>query len=317
MSVLPLQYYVIGLPMDKDIKILEKIGLQEVCKKTHIEVKQLQYILNNEYDKLNKVNTLGFVKILTRDYKLDFSEWLEGFYDYWAEHKSEEELDKENIFVREHSDRTPKKLAFIFLIIVFIALLFGLFSVFKTDISYNSLVDMLKTKTLSVSTGFQSTPVVNETASSLGVKVEERIVETNSTNTSVEAVLVSIDTNETIVSFDTNDTNKSILEELVNKPLIKNTLPHKAIIVPKRKLWLGIITLENGQRKEHTYDNNVSIDLTKRQLIKTGNGYFSLSYDGSMEDFTEQGSTRFLVEEGKLKKISEEVFMQLNKGKSW
>ncbi len=77
--------------MDKDIKGLEKIGLQEVCKKTHIEVKQLQYILNNEYEKLNKINTLGFVKILSREYKLDFSEWLEGFYDHWAEHKSDEE----------------------------------------------------------------------------------------------------------------------------------------------------------------------------------------------------------------------------------
>lgn len=303
--------------MDKDIKVLAKIGLQEVCKKTHIEVKQLQYILNNEYDKLNKINTLGFVKILSREYKLDFSEWLEGFYDYWAEYKSDEEMQKEKIFVRAQSDKNPKKMAFIFLILVFIATLFGLYAVFKTDVTYNALLDTLKTQTLSVSSGFQSAPVVNETASSLGVKVEERVIETNSTNASVETVLVSIETNETIVDFDKNDTNKSVLLGIENKPLVKNIPPTKAIIVPKRKIWIGIIALENGTRKENTYENNVSIDLSKKQLIKTGNGYFVLSYDGSTEDFTEQGATRFLVEEGKIKKISEELFNQLNKGKSW
>lgn len=58
----------------------------------------------------------------------------------------------------------------------------------------------------------------------------------------------------------------------------------------------SIINLEDGTRKESIMDKNITIDLTKRQIIKTGNGYFELSYDGSKEDFTEQGSTRFLVE---------------------
>ena len=82
--------------MDNDIRVLEKIGLQEVCKKTHIEVKQLEYMINNQYDKLNKINTLGFVKILSREYKLDLTDWLEGFHDYWVEHKAEEDPNKEN-----------------------------------------------------------------------------------------------------------------------------------------------------------------------------------------------------------------------------
>lgn len=303
--------------MDKDIKVLEKIGLQEVSKKTHIEVKQLQYILNNEYEKLNKINTLGFVKILSREYKVDFSEWLEGFADYWADHKSDEDMSKEKIFIRAKSDRTPKRLAVIFLLIVLIATLFGLASIFKIDMNYAALFDTLKTQALTQSNGFQSTPVVNETASSLGVKVEERVIETNSTNSSVEAVLVNVETNETIVGFEKNDTNTSALMAVATKSLPKEIAHNRAVIAPKRKIWIGIISLDNGMRKESSNDTNVSIDLSKRQLIKTGNGYFTLMYDGNSEDFTEQGSTRFLAEEGKLKKISEEVFMQLNKGKSW
>lgn len=315
MSVRLLQYCVIGLPMDKDIRVLEKIGLQEVCKKTHIEVKQLEYMINNEYEKLNKINTLGFVKILSREYKLDLSQWLEGFHDYWAEHKSDEEMRKEKIFIRAKSDTRSKKLAWIFLFLMFIAGIFGAMSLFKVEIDVMGIIDKVKTQTVGAvitNTGFQNAPVVQEAATSLGVKVEERVVETNSTNTTIEAVVVSVETNQSVSLVEANSTNAT-----VNPPLVSNLPSNTAIITPTRKIWIGQIALDTYKRHERTTDQNVSIDLTQNQLIKTGNGYFKLSYDGSVEDFMEQGSTRFLVENGTLKKISEEVFVQLNRGKNW
>jgi len=300
--------------MDKDIKGLEKIGLQEVCKKTHIEVKQLEYMINNQFDKLNKINTLGFVKILSREYKLDLTDWLEGFYDYWADHKAEEENKKNKIFIRANSDKSYKKLALLFLLVMFISGIFAVVSIFKIDIDLAGLLN--KTKFETQVAGYQSAPVVQEAAKSLGVKVEERIVETSSANTTVEAVIVSTDENST-VKIETNNSPMSL--SLVEE---KNTtiavLPkNKAMIIPKRKIWIGTIALDTFNRQVVSDDKNMTIDLTKKQLIKTGNGYFSLSYDGTVEDFTEQGSTRFLVENGTIKKISEESFIALNKGKNW
>jgi hypothetical protein len=97
-----------------------------------------------------------------------------------------------------------------------------------------------------------------------------------------------------------------------------STVPkNNAILMPSKRIWIGFINLETLARKESTSDQNITIDLTKRQIIKTGNGFFKLSYDGSIEDFTEQGSTRFLVENGTMKKISEEKFIELNRGKNW
>ena len=307
--------------MDNDIKVLEKIGLQEVCKRTHIEVKQLEYMINNQYDKLNKVNTLGFVKILSREYKLDFTDWLEGFHDYWAESKAEEDSNKEKIFIRAKSERSYKKAVWSFLFIASIAGLFGLFSIFKLEIDFDvmSFLDKAKSDTIQTS-AFQSAPVVQEAATSLGVKVEERVIETNSSNSTVQAVVVSIDENLTrkIESNDTNATNipLSILPES-NTILVKTLPKNSAIIAPSRRIWVGIINLETFARKESLNDQNMTIDLTKRQIIKTGNGFFKLSYDGSIEDFAEQGSTRFLVENGTMKKISEEKYIELNRGKNW
>ncbi|WP_041956078.1 hypothetical protein [Sulfurospirillum arsenophilum] len=308
--------------MDNDIRVLEKIGLQEVCKRTHIEVKQLEYMINNQYDKLNKINTLGFVKILSREYKLDLTDWLEGFYDYWAEHKAEEDSHKEKIFIRAKSDRPYKKGAWLFLLIFLIAGIFGIFSIFKVEINFDimALLDKARMETSQVS-AFQSAPVVQETATSLGVKVEERVIETNSSNSTVQAVVVSIDENLTRKA-ESNDTNSTVSAPIPTLPesntqLVNNVPKNSAILAPTKRIWVGFINLETFNRKESSSDQNITIDLNKRQIIKTGNGFFKLSYDGSVEDFTEQGSTRFLVENGTIKKISDEKFVELNRGKNW
>jgi len=314
MSVLQLRYCAIGLQMDKDIKSLEKIGLHEVCKKTHIEVKQLQYMINNEYEKLNKINTLGFVKILSREYKLDLSGWLEGFYTYWEEHKNDEELRKDKIFIRARKDRSSRKLLWLFLLVILGSGVWMGLSFFKIEFNIPALIEMINPSIEKNATGFQDAPIIKEAATSMGVKVEERVVESNSTNATKEVIAVVVEANQSAVA----ESNVSVEKNAtLDVPLVQDLPQHKAMIMPTRKMWIGIIDLENGSRTESTGDKKLSLDLTKRQLIKTGHGYFKLSYDGSVEDFTEQGSTRFFVENGTVKKISEEMFVQINQGKTW
>lgn len=304
--------------MDNDVKVLEKIGLKEVSTKTHIEVKQLAYILNAQYDKLNKINTLGFVKILSREYDIDFTEWLEGYHDYWAEQDNEEDTQSNKIFICARSDRSYKKAAWFFLLMVLIAGAFFVVSVFKIDVGIPSIIDKVKTEIPQTNNAYQSASVVKEATTSLGVKVEERIIETNSTNSSIEAVVVSIDEN-LMRKAESNESNATapIPEIQTNTPIKSDVNTSKAMILPMKRIWVGIVNLETNTRKESSSDHNITIDLHQKQIIKTGHGFFKLSYDGNVEDFKEQGSTRFLVENGTLQKISEEKFVELNRGKNW
>lgn len=305
--------------MDNDVKVLEKIGLKEVSLKTHIEVKQLEFIVNAQYDKLNKINTLGFVKILSREYTIDFTEWLEGYHDYWAEHENDEEPQKNKIFICAKSDRSYKRLRWFFLLLVLIATLFFVGSIFKINVGIPSILDKVKTELPQTNNAYQSAPVVKEAVTSLGVKVEERVVESNSTNSSLEAVVVSINENLTrqIEGNETNASESLALNE-ENTTVQKNELKNKiATFVPLKKVWIGVVNLENSARKESSNEHNLTIDLTQKQIIKTGHGFFKLFYDGNVEDFSEQGATRFLVENGQLHKISEEKFIELNRGKNW
>jgi len=50
------QLFVIGLLMDS-IKVLEEIGLYKVSQDTHIEQKYLRYMIDGDFDKLNRINT--------------------------------------------------------------------------------------------------------------------------------------------------------------------------------------------------------------------------------------------------------------------
>ena len=148
--------------------------------------------------------------------------------------------------------------------------------------------------------------------------MEERIIETNSTNSSIEAVVVSIDENLTRKA-ESNESNATapILEIQTNTPIKSDVNTSKAMILPMKRIWVGIVNLETNTRKESSSDHNITIDLHQKQIIKTGHGFFKLSYDGNVEDFKDQGSTRFLVENGTLQKISEEKFVELNRGKNW
>jgi hypothetical protein len=305
--------------MDNDVKMLEKVGLKEVSSKTHIEVKQLEYILNAQYGKLNKINTLGFVKILSREYAIDFTEWLEGYHDYWAEQDKEEESQNEGIFICARSDRGSKKLAWFFLLIVLIASIFFVGSIFEVEKVIPSLLDKVKTELPQApSSAYQNTSAVKEATNSLGVKVEERIIETNSTNATIQAVVVSIDENLTRKE-ESNITNpaSSLPQTETNTTIESKQSVQTALLQPRRRMWVGIVNLENNVRQESSNDLNITIDLNQRQIIKTGHGFFKLSYDDTVEDFSEQGSTRFLVENGAIKKISEEKFVELNRGKNW
>jgi hypothetical protein len=110
-----------------DIQVLKEIGLQEVSKRTHIEVKTLQYMLDKEFDKLGRINTVGFVKIISREFHLDLSEWQEEFEAYWDEKSGSIPSKAEAVFA-VNTASSPKKSIFkskIFLLILILLLAFG------------------------------------------------------------------------------------------------------------------------------------------------------------------------------------------------
>lgn len=68
---------------------LKDLNLKEVSTKTQLEMDFLNAVVNKDFKKLEKFNVRGFLKILSREYELDFTEFLEEYEAFLSEESGE------------------------------------------------------------------------------------------------------------------------------------------------------------------------------------------------------------------------------------
>jgi len=311
-----------------NIKQLEKIGLGKVSEETHIEQKYLKYMVDGNFEKLNRINTMGFAKILSREYKLNLDAWLEAFEEYWQEsHKSKDE-DKLFIFVKEPKN-SNKLLKFIVLIML-VSLSAFVFTMFKDKIN---LDNYYTTTDENSSIVYEQTSVVEETKKTLAQYNEINSSEIN------EKEVVSDEVNQTVSVVEENNTVEVIeviekkVEEVVEVvkeeevvDVIKKevsiaqkneNLENKLTLEPTSKLWSGIIFLDDRTRESHLGEKKFTIDLSRDQIITNGHGGFILTSKDDKKVYNRELPIRFIVKDGNITEITGDRFKELNEGKLW
>ncbi len=297
-----------------EIKVLEEIGLKEVSDRTHIEIKHLKYMINMEFDKLNRVNTLGFVKIIKREFDVDFTEWLQEAERYWEANKTEDE--DSNIFIVQEPKKFPKILTFIITISVLVAILYGAYMFLDKKLDFFE-----KEKSSDINYTYEETPVVKEAKENIDKEsLKEEQNESNLSEISQE------ENSTTTVSNEVNETNDTQKESVKSVGLLEDnnatkkasTNKNLAVISPRAKLWIGVIYLDDGSRDSYLGENNFTVDLSRDQLITTGHGNFDLKFSkGLIKKFSKKTPMKFLVKDGNISEISVHEFKKLNKGNLW
>lgn len=298
-----------------DIKTLEEIGLKEVSQKTHIEVSYLKNIIDADFANLSKVTTLGFIKIISREYKIDFSQWIDEANIYWDSVEEPEETTK--IFIVQKPKFFPKFLKTLLFLILLVAILFGAY------VFLNKKIDIFDSPMLENDTNYtyEQTPVVNQAKESLNITEA-------SLNNSVEAVDINQSgANITKISdknqSDVNTTISKNPEVVVAESVDLNTTSKTAdinssnFISPNTKLWIGIIYLDNFKRKSFLGEGNFTLDSSRDQLITTGHGNLNLYFNGKIKKFKTQRTIKFLIKDGNISEISIDKFKELNRGSLW
>jgi len=316
-----------------NIKVLEEIGLKRVSDETHIEQKYIKYIIDGDFEKLNRTNALGFIKILSQTYKLDLSDWSEAFEEYWVDnHKDDEE---KGLFIVVDDKSSSKKLLVFILLVILIATLGMLFSLFQDKINLDDYINKDKTS-------FEQSSIVEDTQKTLDeinnsmvseeVASENKVQEdTNKTQIETSSDVVQNDVKH--VEIISNDIDKNVTEQKKEVVLAENNLTQEmgqtvtekvspkfedeAIITPNTKLWVGLIYLDNKKRRSFLGDGNFSIDTSRDQIITTGHGSFNLTKDGKRTEFHKQAPMRFLVKDKNITQISLSRFKELNEGQPW
>jgi hypothetical protein len=70
-------------------EIIEENTLPTISRRTRISVENLQALIDRDWSRLQKVQALGFISILEREYHIDLSDLKEECRAYYAEHASE------------------------------------------------------------------------------------------------------------------------------------------------------------------------------------------------------------------------------------
>ncbi len=310
-----------------DVNFFDKMDLKEVSKRTLLNVRDLEYLKNEEFDKLSKTKGLGFIKILEREYKVDLSDKKEKFLSYLKEHGKDKTKE---FFIPPPKPPTKTFSKFILLI---------LFLLIGAGVLYILYLNMGQDTSLTQATSDENR-VVKEAQDISGIKVDE----TNTTQESVEEESIekdlqpssdlmeenasSEDTQEqesnTAINSDINsskdETKKVSLQlekESSNDKNSSTSFKNILTIVPKSKIWIGIIELKNHKKRSYLKDTNITIDIDDSYLIATGHGKLKLFYKGEILDFGSKSPMRFLVKDGSITQIDKKEFTKLNKGKYW
>jgi len=264
--------------MSKGVEKLQEIGTQKIHEDTHISREHVQALLHGSFDSLNKIQFLGFISILEKNYTITLDELKEKGLEYF-EDKNAQDKDKHKIFIVPERRKSYKKFYITVVVLIFIIAvvyrLFISFNVVNNQVIDNTIIDNAKDN----------------------IEIVEDI------NTTLKDENVS----EEIIATQ----NSLVIEEptVVEKNSFK--------VIPHARLWIGYIDMSTHKKLQKTFKGELDLDPDKQWLLSLGHGNVSFEIDGEVKEFNSKKNIRFIYKDGNLTEITFKEFKRLNKGSAW
>lgn len=311
-------------------KKIEDLNLKEVAARTKIELEFLEALVKKDFATLNRFNVRGFVKILSREYELDFTDFNEEFETYLNENNLNDTTHKPKMITPKldaYSQKSTSFVSFIIIVIIIALIGFGIYyfdyikSFFQKDQNNSSaaVVDIIG-KAQSNLKALENNVVVidnqaeeNETEANL-----TQIQNTELNNTKEEIKQISTTPNNTNANEENLSTNDSLATTNQEVAEVSKALNKEAHFKASGKIWIGLIDLSNYRKTSLVKENDFNLSLEVNRLVLTGAAALSVfDENGKEQKFPAGNSKRFLIKDGKITSISAAEFMKLNKGKEW
>ncbi|EPX3027692.1 hypothetical protein ACWYOM_001371 [Campylobacter jejuni] len=308
-------------------KKIQELNLKEVAAKTQIELDFLEALVEKNFTVLSRFNVKGFVKILSREYELDFSDFNEEYEAYLNENNPTPQTKSKMITPKLDAYSQKSSNAWPFLIVLIVLVIIG------SGIYY---FDTLKTFFKDEQNNTSATVIdiigqAQENLKSLGgnnvvVIDNNKAQETNQTESVLPSQNISLQENDKNISIENNisENNTTLLDEEKNTQIQEDTNTPKtdslkeAHFKTSTKIWIGLIDLKSLKKTSFVKEKDFNISLDKDQLILTGAAALTMfDQENKEQKFPAGISKRFLIKDGKITSISAAEFVKLNKGKEW
>lgn len=308
-------------------KKIQELNLKEVAAKTQIELDFLEALVEKNFAVLSRFNVKGFIKILSREYELDFSDFNEEYEAYLNENNPTPQTKSKMITPKLDAYSQKSSNAWPFLIVLIVLVIIG------SGIYY---FDTLKTFFKDEQNNTSATVIdiigqAQENLKSLGgnnvvVIDNNKAQETNQTESVLPSQNISLQENDKNISIENNisENNTTLLDEEKNTQIQEDTNTPKtdslkeAHFKTSTKIWIGLIDLKSLKKTSFVKEKDFNISLDKDQLILTGAAALTMfDQENKEQKFPAGISKRFLIKDGKITSISAAEFVKLNKGKEW
>ncbi|HEF1849487.1 TPA: hypothetical protein R8V40_001389 [Campylobacter jejuni] len=308
-------------------KKIQELNLKEVAAKTQIELDFLEALVEKNFAVLSRFNVKGFVKILSREYELDFSDFNEEYEAYLNENNPTPQTKSKMITPKLDAYSQKSSNAWPFLIVLIVLVIIG------SGIYY---FDTLKTFFKDEQNNTSATVIdiigqAQENLKSLGgnnvvVIDNNKAQETNQTESVLPSQNISLQENDKNISIENNisENNTTLLDEEKNTQIQEDTNTPKtdslkeAHFKTSTKIWIGLIDLKSLKKTSFVKEKDFNISLDEDQLILTGAAALTMfDQENKEQKFPAGISKRFLIKDGKITSISAAEFVKLNKGKEW
>ncbi|EKP7813886.1 hypothetical protein P4A35_001121, partial [Campylobacter jejuni] len=303
-------------------KKIQELNLKEVAAKTQIELDFLEALVEKNFAVLSRFNVKGFIKILSREYELDFSDFNEEYEAYLNENNPTPQTKSKMITSKldAYSQKSSNAWPFLIVLIVLVAIGSGIY-----------YFDRLKTFFKDEQNNTSATVIdiigqAQENLKSLGgnnvvVIDNNKAQETNQTESVLPSQNISLQENDKNISIENNisENNTTLLDEEKNTQIQEDTNTLKtdslkeAHFKTSTKIWIGLIDLKSLKKTSFVKEKDFNISLDKDQLILTGAAALTMfDQENKEQKFPVGISKRFLIKDGKITSISAAEFVKLN-----
>lgn len=315
--------------MDKNIQKLLDIGLEEVSKKTYIEIDNLQEMVNENFDAFNKNSAVGFAKIIEREYKIDMSDWVQKM----RNHKNEEDeqlqdasqdvrieeskTQKENSAIWQNTKKNGNKKLIVGGVVVLSAIWLASSLFQSSQDSQNPQEDSIKTTTANTQTQTENQ------AQELEEETQSHKTSSISFGSRGEYGIDQPRGEEKIDDNLTNDENSTKIEDqnvqnTDENRSANNNLSGKIILSSNSSLWVGILYLDTFTKTQYTNsDSNITLDTSRPQIIKTGHGIVDIKTKNGLDSYKNNKPIRFYIKDDNMTELSFYEYKKFAKGKGW
>ncbi|MFK0445378.1 hypothetical protein ACISN8_04605 [Campylobacter jejuni] len=301
-------------------KKIQELNLKEVAAKTQIELDFLEALVEKNFAVLSRFNVKGFVKILSREYELDFSDFNEEYEAYLNENNPTPQTKSKMITPKLDAYSQKSSNAWPFLIVLIVLVIIG------SGIYY---FDTLKTffKDEQNNTSATVIEIIGQAQENLKSLSGNNVVvidnnkaqETNQTESVLPSQNTSLQENDKNISIENNisENNTTLLDEEKNTQIQEDTNTLKtdslkeAHFKTSTKIWIGLIDLKSLKKTSFVKEKDFNISLDKDQLILTGAAALTMfDQENKEQKFPVGISKRFLIKDGKITSISAAEFVK-------